>query len=504
MTLEFLLTRWARLGDHARTRDGALDTFCTWRAAGIYDQIGGGFARYSVDARWLVPHFEKMLYDNALLVRFGAHLWQATKDAEVRRVTHRDDRVARARDDVTRGRVLLVARRGFRRARKASSTSGRCDELDAVLGDGAPLARAHWGVTRAATSREPTSFTSHDRSRDLAATRGIAESQARDELAIARARLRVAREQRVRPGRDEKILAMWNGLDDARARRSRVRSLATMRARSARRACSRVARTRDHDATAGVLRSYKDGVARIDGFLEDYARSASRSSPCTNSHSMRLARARARALGDAHARSVLGCGSAYVLRYGVGCRAAHHTAARRHRQRAPIGTFARRRAAARCSPIISGDPRLTRHRRTRDRLGRGDGRSYPQAFGHLLTAADAEVFGAPRSCFAGARRRTRRFARLRGALASRYVPSLRFAHAGDDVAFARDRGDASRVRGDGLPPWCLFASDGRPGRARDRAQRRGARVAAAESTVYSVDRGSHDLDHNRRGAQWRV
>ena len=54
---------------------------------GIYDQVGGGFARYSVDAYWLVPHFEKMLYDNALLVRLGAALWQATRDDEVRRVT---------------------------------------------------------------------------------------------------------------------------------------------------------------------------------------------------------------------------------------------------------------------------------------------------------------------------------------------------------------------------------------------------------------------------------
>src|SRR5687767_5043699 len=55
-------------------------------AGGIYDQIGGGFARYSVDARWLVPHFEKMLYDNALLTRVGVHLWQITKDDEIRLV----------------------------------------------------------------------------------------------------------------------------------------------------------------------------------------------------------------------------------------------------------------------------------------------------------------------------------------------------------------------------------------------------------------------------------
>src|SRR5207249_3033673 len=52
-----------------------------------YDQVGGGFARYSTDIRWLVPHFEKMLYDNALLSRLGVHLWQATGDAEIRRVT---------------------------------------------------------------------------------------------------------------------------------------------------------------------------------------------------------------------------------------------------------------------------------------------------------------------------------------------------------------------------------------------------------------------------------
>ena len=63
------------------------ETFRKMSRGGIYDQIGGGFHRYTVDAIWLVPHFEKMLYDNALLVRLGAHLWQATKDPEVRRVT---------------------------------------------------------------------------------------------------------------------------------------------------------------------------------------------------------------------------------------------------------------------------------------------------------------------------------------------------------------------------------------------------------------------------------
>jgi uncharacterized protein YyaL (SSP411 family) len=86
MSLDFLLRYAARRGvEHAR--EMALHSFRAMARGGIYDQVGGGFARYSVDAQWLVPHFEKMLYDNALLIRLGAHLWQATGDDEVRRVT---------------------------------------------------------------------------------------------------------------------------------------------------------------------------------------------------------------------------------------------------------------------------------------------------------------------------------------------------------------------------------------------------------------------------------
>jgi hypothetical protein len=86
MTLEFLLTQWVR-GRHQPALDMANETFAKMRAGGIHDQIGGGFHRYSVDTYWLVPHFEKMLYDNALLARFGAHLWQATGDATTRAAT---------------------------------------------------------------------------------------------------------------------------------------------------------------------------------------------------------------------------------------------------------------------------------------------------------------------------------------------------------------------------------------------------------------------------------
>jgi uncharacterized protein len=95
MTLDFLL-RYSTHGSESRALHMALTTFRAMARGGMYDQIGGGFHRYSVDERWLVPHFEKMLTDNALLVRFGAHLWQATHDDEVRRVVaHTVDWLAR-------------------------------------------------------------------------------------------------------------------------------------------------------------------------------------------------------------------------------------------------------------------------------------------------------------------------------------------------------------------------------------------------------------------------
>jgi uncharacterized protein len=85
MSLDFLLRYWARSGVE-QALSIVSTSFRKMARGGIYDQIGGGFARYSVDERWLVPHFEKMLYDNALLIRLGVHLWQATADVETRRI----------------------------------------------------------------------------------------------------------------------------------------------------------------------------------------------------------------------------------------------------------------------------------------------------------------------------------------------------------------------------------------------------------------------------------
>ena len=94
-------------------------------AGGIYDQLGGGFHRYSVDARWLVPHFEKMLYDNALLAACYLEAWQATGKAAVRRGRPADARLPAPRHDRIRWAASTAAKTPTARAKRASSISGR-------------------------------------------------------------------------------------------------------------------------------------------------------------------------------------------------------------------------------------------------------------------------------------------------------------------------------------------------------------------------------------------
>ncbi|HEU4749399.1 MAG TPA: thioredoxin domain-containing protein, partial [Gemmatimonadaceae bacterium] len=146
MAMDFLLRYWKRTGT-AYALEMVLESFRKMARGGIYDQLGGGFARYSVDAIWLVPHFEKMLYDNALLVRLGAHLWQATKDNEVERVT------VETVDWLER--EMTSSAGGFYSSLDADSeghegkfyvwTEG---EIDSLLGGDAPAFKRYYGVTR--------------------------------------------------------------------------------------------------------------------------------------------------------------------------------------------------------------------------------------------------------------------------------------------------------------------------------------------------------------------
>lgn len=207
MAVEFLLRHHARTG-----AEGALqmarDTCERMARGGIYDQLGGGFARYSVDREWVVPHFEKMLYDNALLCRVYAHLWRATGSDLARRVA------LETADFMVR--ELRTAEGGFASALDADSDDGTGRhvegayyawtpaQLTEVLGaEDAELAAQYFGVTEAGTFEHGASVL------QLPQQEGVFDAA---RIASVRERMLAARDGRPAPARDDKVVAAWNGL----------------------------------------------------------------------------------------------------------------------------------------------------------------------------------------------------------------------------------------------------------------------------------------------------
>lgn len=207
MTIEFLLRHHARTGAEGALQMAA-DTCEAMARGGMYDQLAGGFARYSVDREWVVPHFEKMLYDNALLCRVYAHLWRATGSELARRVA------LETADFMVR--ELRTAEGGFASALDADSEDGDGKHVEGayyvwtpaqlreVLGaEDAAFAAELFGVTEEGTFEEGSSVLQLPRA-DVAVDADRADG--------VRARLLTAREERARPGRDDKVVAAWNGL----------------------------------------------------------------------------------------------------------------------------------------------------------------------------------------------------------------------------------------------------------------------------------------------------
>ncbi|MGW7429533.1 thioredoxin domain-containing protein [Streptomyces sp. NPDC054861] len=210
MALEFLLRHHARTGAEGALQMAA-DTCEAMARGGIYDQLGGGFARYSVDREWIVPHFEKMLYDNALLCRVYAHLWRVTGSELARRVA------LETADFMVR--ELRTNEGGFASALDADSDDGTGrhvegayyvwtpEQLAEVLGEeDARFAARYFGVTEDGTFEEGSSVL------QLPLGEGDAAVAGAERVASVKERLLAARERRERPGRDDKIVAAWNGL----------------------------------------------------------------------------------------------------------------------------------------------------------------------------------------------------------------------------------------------------------------------------------------------------
>ena len=255
MTLEFLLRTYARTGN----RDALEMVSHTCRKmanGGMYDQLGGGFHRYSTDARWLVPHFEKMLYDNALLARVYLHYFQVSGESFAR------ETVEGILDYVLR--EMTHADGGFYSTQDADSEGHEgkffvwsMDEIRAALGEhDAQEFAAYYNLSEGGNFE----------GKNIPNITGGAEPAS---LAESKRKLFELREQRIKPDRDEKILTAWNGLMLASFAEAGVVLKRPDYTAAARRNAEFVLSKLRREGS--LLRTWKDGVAKFNAYLEDYA-----------------------------------------------------------------------------------------------------------------------------------------------------------------------------------------------------------------------------------------
>ena len=267
MALDFLLRHGTRHGDDD-TLDMVTETFLAMTRGGIFDQLAGGFARYATDRHWVVPHFEKMLCDNALLARLGVHLVQSTGSDEIERATRATlDWVLREMTGPEGGLYASIDA-------DSDGAEGRwCtwtpDELRTVLGDDTALAMLAYGVTPGGNFEGRSILVTAMSRGFVAARRGEPLAAVEGRLESVRERLLAARTARVQPATDTKRIAAWNGLMlGALAEAARVFGDAAYLA-----AAERLATFLTTTMCRGdrVQRSWIEGGSPQPGFLEDQA-----------------------------------------------------------------------------------------------------------------------------------------------------------------------------------------------------------------------------------------
>jgi len=268
MSLEFLLRYYKRTGNE-NALEMVKKTCDKMAHGGIYDQLGGGFHRYTVDAIWLTPHFEKMLYDNAQSARIYLHLFQVTKDEFYKRIAVETLEYVR--------REMLDEKGGFYTAQDADSegVEGKFfvwtpAEIEEILGDAdAPVFNFFYDISEDGNFEEKNILNVKNSLSETAEVLKIPEEKLKEVLMRGREKLFTEREKRIKPFRDEKVLTAWNGL-----------MLATFAEASA------ILDNQDYLAIARrnadfildnlqkdyyLLRSWKDGQAKLSAYLEDYA-----------------------------------------------------------------------------------------------------------------------------------------------------------------------------------------------------------------------------------------
>ncbi len=268
MTIEFLLRTHLRASEHSALAM-ATATLTHMARGGIYDQIGGGFHRYATDAIWLVPHFEKMLYDNAQLARVYARAWQVTGASIFRRVA--EETLAYL------VREMTDPAGGFYSSTDADSEGEEgkffvwtLDEIFEVLGEDAELFAEAYGVTDEGNFEGKNILHVAGDPQAMGDDRGLSVEAIDARLVAARLRLLDRREERARPGLDDKVIAAWNGLALAAfADAARIVDCPDFLKVAQRNAdfILREMQTKD----GRLLRTWRRGRAKLNAYLEDYA-----------------------------------------------------------------------------------------------------------------------------------------------------------------------------------------------------------------------------------------
>jgi hypothetical protein len=274
MTLEFLLRSHARASD-SQTLGMLEHTLYKMARGGMYDQLGGGFHRYSVDDIWLVPHFEKMLYDNAQLARMYVETFQVTGDPFYRRVAEETFAYLMREMRHPQGGFYSTQDADSPEYEGGESEEGTFfvwtpDQIREVLGADATLFSQIFGVTAQGNFEGRNILHLPRPLEDIVRVTGVTEDRLFEVMERGRSLLWAVRERRIKPARDEKILTAWNGMA--------LRAFATGAAALDRADYLEVAQhnadfllTNMRGDDGRILRSWKDGKAVLPGYLEDYA-----------------------------------------------------------------------------------------------------------------------------------------------------------------------------------------------------------------------------------------
>ncbi len=430
MALDVLLRVWRRTGN-GRAREIVVHSLRAMVRGGIFDQVGGGFHRYTVDAHWLVPHFEKMLYDNALLARLATHVWQATGDAEMRAAAEATVSWVR--------REMTSPEGGFYASLDADSEGAEGvfylwtpDALRAALGDDAPLIARYFGVTNEGNFEGRSILHVPVSPDDFAAREGISPDELQQRITRAIAALRAARDHRPRPPRDDKILAGWNALMVCTlAEMARILGDAEHRAMALAGGEFLFRTMVQHDR---VIRMPANGRPALPGYLEDQAGVALAAIALYElTFDVRWVQ-RAQAL----ARRMIAlywdddAGAFYDTAVD------HETLVARPREvtdnAIPAGSSLAAELLLRLAELTHDVDLRRRATWILETLAEPMAR-YPLGFGHLLGVADMAIHGAVEVALAG-QPGQRDFVELERVVASTYVPSLVLAGGPADAASA--------------------------------------------------------------------